>query len=90
MSNALRDGNDVPTWLGLSCVDGVTPVPIKVNSSNGGVECDFTSVTSFTPAPSTKRDDNQVPIKTGISTTSATTILPVYVNPTTGGILMET
>jgi len=31
MANAVRDNNYVPTILGVSSVDGVTPIPIKVN-----------------------------------------------------------
>jgi len=32
--NAERDDNNVPTMLGISSVDGVTPVPIEVDPIN--------------------------------------------------------
>lgn len=41
MSNAKRDQNSVPTLLGVSSVDGVTPTLIAVNPSTGRVLVDL-------------------------------------------------
>lgn len=87
--DARRDFNNVPTWLGVSCVDGVTPIRIAINESNGGVKIDTTTVISVTPAYVGSRDSNQVPVKYGISSTQSTVMLPVYVEPTTGAVLAE-
>lgn len=92
MADANRDQNSVPTWIGVSCVDGVTPVRITINPSNGGIKVDDSTAISFVPSASqaTIRDQNQVNVKTGISSTDSTVILPVYVNPSNGAILIET
>lgn len=88
MSDAYRDDNGVPTWSGLSLVDGTTVVPIKVNPSNGGVKIDFTSSIAFTPRTSAARDANNVATRLG-QRDGASTVLPVYVNPVTGGVLID-
>lgn len=91
MTNAIRDENSIPVWLGVSCVDGVTLVPIKVNSTNGGVKFDATTVITVTPAAlrSLPRDENNIPSKGAVSTAGATLILPLFVNPATGAILTD-
>ncbi len=35
MGHALRDDNDVPNMLGVSSVDGVTPIPLTVDPVTG-------------------------------------------------------
>lgn len=87
--DARRDDNAVPTWLGVSCVDGVTPIRIAINPATGGVKVDDTTVISVTPAYVGSRDANQVPVKYGISDASSTVMLPVYVNPANGAILID-
>lgn len=37
MTNAKRDENRVPTLLGVSSSDGVTPIPVKINPTTGRV-----------------------------------------------------
>ena len=41
MANASRDGNFVPTALGVSSVDGITPVPFQVNPVTGRLLTDI-------------------------------------------------
>lgn len=90
--NAYKDENDVSTWIGVSCVDPTKIVRITLNSSNGGLSIDATTVISFTPDPAhaTLRDVNGVPVKTAVSDADPDVILPLYVNPSTGAILIDT
>lgn len=92
MAVARKDENSVSSWIGVSCVDGVTPIRITINPATGGFSVDTTTVISFTPDPkqATIRDANQVPVKTGVSSTNSSVILPLYVNPATGAILIST
>lgn len=88
MADAKRDDNGVPSWLGLSSTDGITPVRILVNSSNGGVRVDTTTTIAFTPRTTAGRDANDVATKLGVQS-GANNVLPVYVNPLTGAILVD-
>lgn len=89
MANAKKDDNDYPALIGISCVDGVTPVRVAVNPSNGGVSVDSSTVISVVPAYTTQVDDNGTPVMKGVSTADADTVLPIYVNPSNGAILVE-
>lgn len=89
MANAKKDDNGYPTMIGISCVDGVTPVRIKRNASNGGLLVDSTTVISVTPAYTTQVDDNDTPVSKAVSSTNSNAILPLYVNPATGAVLIE-
>jgi hypothetical protein len=89
MADAMHDDNGFPTLVGISCVDGVTPVRIARNPSNGGLKVDFATVISVTPAYTTQADSNGVPVMKGVSTSDPSTILPVYVNPSNGAVLVE-
>ena len=86
MSNAIRDENHVPVLLALSYVDGITLVPIKINSSNTGVEIDTVNTVS-TAAMNAARDGNHKETLMGVDSVSGDPI-PVFANPTTGGILV--
>ena len=88
MAQAPRDDNGVPAWLGLSSVDGVTPVPIQIDSVTGGMKIDTMSTISFSPIDVAGRDQNNV--ETVLAQTEGdTTVLPIYVNPATGGVLID-
>lgn len=88
--NARKDDNDFPTIFGLSCVDGVTPVRVTFNASNGGMNYDTTTVISFTPSSTFPQvDDNSMPIAKGVSSTNPNVILPWYVVPSTGAVLVQ-
>lgn len=82
-----RDDNGYPSWAGISCVDGVTIVPIQFNPATGGMMIDSTTVISFTP---TKINTvGETPFIQGVSTADGKTALPFYVNPTNGGVLIN-
>lgn len=88
MTDAIKDQNRIPVLMGVSYVDGVTLVPIKIDSTNGGVEVDAVNTFSGTVNTTALRDENHVPILMGVNSVDGTQI-PVYVNPTTGGILID-
>lgn len=91
--SVLRDQNREPIWWGISSVDGVTRVPIKMNSVTHGVLMEIG--TSTCPVMthlngSLPREENRVPCLGGQSNTDSTVIIPVSVNPATGAVLAQT
>jgi hypothetical protein len=88
MANAIRDKNFVTTWMGVSCVDGVTPIPIQIDSATGKVKVDSTTVISVVPTPLNIRDANYRSVIFGVSTADATVALPLYVTPD-GAVLID-
>lgn len=85
-----KDENSITARFGISCVDGVTPVPILVTPA-GLVKVDNTTVISFVPSTvqATIRDANQATPMCGVSSADGSTVLPVYVNPANGAILVD-
>lgn len=75
-----RDNNHVPVLMGLSCIDGVTPVPIAINPTTGAVVTDNLSSISFSPSEIAPRDENSVPVLMGVSSVDGVTPVPLYVN----------
>lgn len=86
---AQKDDNGYSSLAGISCVDGVTVVPITFNATNRGMTVDTTTVISVTPKAITNKDADDFPVAKGVSTTNSKVVLPWYVNPTTGGVLMD-
>lgn len=92
MVSIIRDQNRVPIWWGLSSIDGVTPVPIAIDSVTGkplmeigvSVSAVITALTASLP-----RDENRIPCIGGVSNAD-NTIIPISVNPVTGAILAQT
>lgn len=88
-----RDQNRVPVWWGISSSDGITLVPIAVDSSNGVVEMEVNTSTmpvmSSLPA-AIPRDGNRIPCLYGVSNADDNVLLPVSVNPSTGAIQAQT
>lgn len=92
-STVIRDGNRRPIWWGVSSVDGVTLVPIKVNSSTGTmmVENGTSTMPVMSSIPTTlPRDGNRVPCIGGVSSVGTNIIIPVSVNPATGALQVQT
>lgn len=90
MATAQKDDNGYPCWTGISCVDGVTPIRIKMDSATGGMILDTTTVISVVPSTNfPKTDANDQPILKGVSSSDSSVVLPVYVNPDTGGVLAD-
>ena len=87
MTNAIRDKNHVSVIMATSYLDGVTLVPIQVNSVTNGIVTDMTHTISFTPSPVAIRDEDHVHVLMGVSSVDGTPC-PVYADPVTGGILI--
>lgn len=49
MWNASRDANNTATLLGISSVDGITPVPIRVDPITGAIMCKIISWNQYSP-----------------------------------------
>lgn len=87
MTDAIHDENRVKVWLAASYLDGTTPVPIKINSSNLGFEMDTTHTIGFTPTPIDPRDANHQPFILAYGTDGQ--LYPLFADPATGAILVD-
>ena len=87
MTNAIKDQNHVPSLLALSYIDGTTLVPIKIDSSNGGIEIDRINTVS-TAAMNAARDGNHRATLMGVDSVSGDPI-PVFADPVMGAILVD-
>ena len=91
--NTLKDGNRIPVWFGISSVDGITPVEIKINSSTGRASIETGNsvcaiITNGVPKDAIK-DDSRVSCIMGQSNADSTIYIPVSVNPATGAIMAK-
>lgn len=82
-----RDNNGYPSWAGVSCVDGVTLIPIQFDSVTNAMKIDTVTVISFTPVH--KNSGGQTPFVHGVSTANSKVTFPFYVNPATGAVLAD-
>lgn len=87
MTNAIKDQNNVPVWLGVLCTDGVTLVPIAIDSVTGYVKTDEVSTISFTPNQVALRDENHKHVVMAVDWTDDTKLCPLYVNAS-GAVLV--
>lgn len=81
MAQAVRDNNRVTAMLGVSSVDGITPVPMTVDPSTGRLRVHATGKTSDPLNPAVlepvKRDQNRV--TDTLAQTSTGTAVPLTV-----------
>lgn len=92
-STVIRDQNRIPIWWGVSSTDGITLVPIAVDSTTGKPVMEFGTapVAVMSALPQTlPRDGNRIPCIGGVANDGSGTIIPVSVNPNTGAILAQT
>lgn len=77
MANAGRDENDRPTALGVSSVDNITPIRLRVDPVTGWllVQQSTDSLGVFTPIH--RIDQNDVSTIYGISSTDGVTLIPI-------------
>lgn len=87
MTEAIRDQNHVPVWLAASYLDETVPVPIKIDSSNGGMMVDTTHSIGFTPTPIDPRDANRIPFVLAQGLDGLT--YPLFADPATGAVLID-
>lgn len=88
MTDAIHDENRVKVWLAASYLDGTTPVPIQIDSSNGGVKVDTTHSIGFTPTPIDPRDANHTPFICAEGDDG--NVYPLFADPATGAVLIDT
>lgn len=75
---AHKDQNTIPSALGVSSVDNVTPIVVRVDPVTNYVLADMTSDSiTITPAVRDKRDENEVPTVYGVSNDDSITLLPI-------------
>lgn len=89
MLNAKRDGNRITTLMGVSSVDGVTPLPIQVDEITGKLRAIAVGISSTlaTDQPA-KRDGNSVIGMLGVSTDGITPI-PFSVDESNNGLRIQ-
>lgn len=76
MAQAKRDQNRVTVALGVSSVDGTTPIPFRVDPATGRLlmtNMDSTTSGAVTAVNLAKRDGNHKPIALGVSSADSTT-----------------
>ena len=88
MSSGKRDANRNVVLMGVSSVDGVTPVPLKVDPDTGKLLAYAQSASDSIAAGNSKpvkRDGNRVHGLMGECSVDATPI-PLTVDPTSSGL----
>lgn len=94
MTNAKRDENHVKSKLGVLFSDGVTLVPIQINSTNGGVSInesdtvDSSILALYEGGKAIPRDENDVPAWSAQSNTDSSVVYPIFVDAD-GAILVD-
>lgn len=86
MANAPHDQNFVKAKLGVLFSDGVTLVPIVLNSSTNALKVNTTDVISQTALQNAPRDGNYGPAWLGQKDDGTT--CPIYVDAT-GAVLID-
>lgn len=76
---AKKDQNSVPTATGVSSVDGVTPVSLRVDPATGWLlaETISDSITAATSLNQCRIDQNDVSTIYGVSDLDGTTLIPI-------------
>lgn len=89
MTNSPRDNNQIPTILGTSNADGITPVPICADPSNHALCAEDAATGSDLSGDNASRDENSVPVLMAVSSVDGETPCAVYVNAANNKILMQ-
>lgn len=80
LAQAKRDNNRVTTWLGVSSVDGVTPINIVIDSVTGRVLMDAQTIGSHSAVTNRElasRDGNYVTTAMGVSENDDGTVVDI-------------
>lgn len=78
MANASHDGNHVHTLLGTLNTDGVTTIPIKMNSSNNRLKISDATTGSDMGMANMPHDGNFVSTIMGVSSADGVTPVTIY------------
>lgn len=89
MAEATRDTNHKTVGIGVSSVDFVTPLQLRVNPSTNYLLVQISSDT-ITPVSlsQNKRDQNFIPTVYGVSNDDGTTLIPIRTD-TDGKLLVQ-
>ena len=86
---AVRDQNRIPVTLVTSNLDGITPLPLKVNPLNNGLQVsDGAGGTSLSSSPA-GRDENFRVVAMGVSSVDGVTPVEIYADSVTGALLIK-
>lgn len=88
MAVAARDDNDSPTLIGVSSVDGVTPIRAKVDPVTGYVLMTIQNVAFSTTGQTPKIDDNDVPVTRAVTNDANQTVKPLISDPNYPGYVL--
>ncbi len=94
MANAIHDQNNIKAKLGVLFSDGVTLIPIAIDSSNNGLKTnemdvvDASILALYENGKSIPRDANNQPAWCGQSNTDSSVVYPVFVD-TSGAVLID-
>lgn len=88
MATASRDENGVPTLLGALNTNGTTPIAIKANASNHGLEISDGTTGSDFGVANAVRDSNFVPVLMAVSSVDGVTPVEVYAD-SSGNLLIK-
>lgn len=80
MTNARRDGNAVPTRIGVLNTDGATIMLLYVNPTTGALKIDNATTGTYPGGNIAKRDENSVATMTAVSEADQITPLKVLIN----------
>ena len=91
MPDANRDNNRIPVALGVSSLDGITPVELEVNPVNDQLSMDVANDAgrAITVGTRITRDANNVPVAAGVSSVDGITPVPFHVGPNNGRLMIE-
>ena len=90
MTQASRDENHVPTLLGVSNADGVTPMKIYANPTTHAIVANNALTGSDLSGDVDVRDENRVVAFLAVSAVDGVTPVAVYVDSATNALLIRT
>lgn len=90
MTEALRDGNFVPTLLAVSNANGTTTLPVYANAIDKSLKVDDGIGGSDLSGDEAARDQNRVPVWMAVSATDGVTPVPIYADSTGNSLLVRT
>lgn len=87
MTQARKDNNRVPTALGVSNADGITPLLLYVDPSTHAIITDDDTTGSDLGPVNAKRDNNGEPVMLGVSNADGVTPVAPYIDSSTNKLL---
>ena len=89
MTNAYRDGNNVPTKTAVSNADGTTILRVKADPVTHGLAISDGTTGAVTTQANAPRDENGVPVMMAVSSADGVTLVPLAIDSATGKLLVK-